>query len=124
MNIWLIISSVLTFVLGIGHTVLGEWRGERVLVKKIQNVQLFETSEKDILAKNVVRLAWHATSIIWCGVGAIFLYAAFIDLNSQIIIIRILSISFLLTGLLSLITVPQKTILFIMIAATSWMGTL
>ena len=124
MNVWLAISSVLSFVLGIGHSVLGEWIGERVLVKKIQNVQLSAIAEKDILAKKVVRLAWHATSIMWCGVGFVFLYASFIELNNFVTIIRILSISFILISFLSLLTVPRKVFLFLAISATSWIGTL
>ena len=124
MNVWLIISSILSFVLGIGHTVLGEWVGERVLVKRIQSLQLSEISEKDILAKKVVRLAWHATSIMWCGIGVIFFYCSFIDHTYYLIFIRILSISFFLISFLSLLTVPKKMSLFLAIAISSWVGTL
>ena len=124
MNIWLIISSILCFVLGIGHTVLGEWKGERLLVRRIQKLQLLESAEKDILAKKVIRLAWHATSIMWCGIGAIFLYSSFAEMTHILFIIRILSISFLFTALLSLVTAPQKIGLFLLISVTSWVGTL
>ncbi len=124
MNIWLMVSSILSFVLGIGHTVLGEWIGERVLVKKIQTLQLSEIEEKNLEAKKVVRLAWHATSIMWCSIGVIFLYSSFIDLNNQFIIIRILSITFLLLAVFALLTAPKKGALFLIISITSLIGTL
>jgi hypothetical protein len=56
---------------------------------------------------------WHATSIMWCGFGTLLLYAAFIELNPQITsMMRIVSLTFLLTSFLSLA-----------ISITTWMGT-
>ena len=43
MNPWFLIASILSYVLGIGHSVLGEWTGDRVLVKRIQGIALFAT---------------------------------------------------------------------------------
>jgi len=124
MNLWFLTASILSSVLGIGHSVLGEWMGERVLVKKILGITLFEESEKDVLAKRVVRLAWHATSIMWCGFGTLLLYAAFVELNPPIIsMMRVVSVTFLLTSFLSLAIVPRKTWLFLAISITAWMGT-
>lgn len=124
MNPWFFIGSILSFVLGIGHSVLGEWMGERVLVKRIRGIPLFEEAEKDVLAKRVVRLAWHATSIMWCGFGTLLLYAAFVELNPPIILMmRVVSVTFLLTSFLSLAIVPRKTWLFLAISITAWMGT-
>jgi hypothetical protein len=124
MNLWLLISSLLSFILGIGHSLLGEFIGERVLVKTIHKLKLFDNTEKDLVAKRVVRLAWHATSIMWCGFGAIFLYVSFITMNSNIeVIIRIISITFLLTAVLALVTIPKRLI-FLVIAVISWIGTL
>ena len=124
MNPWFLAASILSYVLGIGHSVLGEWAGDRVLVKRIQGVALFEEVEKDILGKRVVRLAWHATSIMWCGFGTLLLYAAFIELNPPIIsMMRIISLMFLLTSFLSLVSVPRKAWLFLAISISAWMGT-
>jgi hypothetical protein len=124
MNPWFLAASILSYVLGIGHSALGEWTGNRVLVKRIQGMTLFEEAEKDLQGKRVVRLAWHATSIMWCGFGTLLLYAAFIELNPQITsMMRIVSLTFLLTSFLSLATVPRKTWLFLAISITTWMGT-
>ncbi len=124
MNPWFLAASMLSYVLGIGHSVLGEWAGDRVLVKRIQGVALFDEVEKDILGKRVVRLAWHATSIMWCGFGTLLLYAAFIELDPPITsMMRIISLIFLLTSLLSLMSVPRKAWLFLAISITAWMGT-
>ncbi len=124
MNPWFLIASILSYVLGIGHSILGEWAGDRVLVKRIQGIALFEDADKDALGKRIVRLAWHATSILWCGIGTLLLYAAFIELNPQIILMmRVVSFTFLLTSFLSLATVPRKTWLFLAISICAWMGT-
>ena len=98
--------------------------GDRVLVKRIQGMALFEEPEKDVQGKRVVRLAWHATSIMWCGFGTLLLYAAFIELNPPIIsMMRIISLMFLLTSFLSLVSVPRKAWLFLVISISAWMGT-
>jgi hypothetical protein len=124
MNPWFLVGSILSYGLGIMHSALGEWAGDRVLVKRIQGVALFEEAEKDALGKRVVRLAWHATSILWCGFGTLMLYAAFIEMSPQIsFVMRIVSLSFLLTFFLSLATVPRKGWLFLAISITAWMGT-
>jgi hypothetical protein len=57
MNAWFLTGSILSYVLGIAHSLLGEWVGDRVLVKRIQGIALFEEEEKDILGKRIVRLA-------------------------------------------------------------------
>jgi len=91
---------------------MGEWVGERVLVKRIQNIQLSEIEEKDITAKQVVRLAWHATSITWCGMGVLFLYTSFVELNHTLVIIRILSITFFLLVFFPFSRCPEKRFCF------------
>lgn len=124
MNYWFLVSSLLSLSLGIGHSLLGELIGGRVLVKTIQNLTLYDNIEKDILAKKIVRLAWHATSIMWCGFGVIFFYASFITINNNTEwIIRIISITYLSIALLAAITYPKRLI-FLLIAVISWIGTL
>lgn len=124
MNLWFLIASILSYVLGIGHSVLGEWAGDRVLVKRIQGIALFEDADRDALGKRIVRLAWHSTSLLWCGFGTLLLYAAFIESSPPItLMIRVVSITFLLTFFLSLATVPRKAWLFLAISITAWMGT-
>ena len=125
MNAWLLIAAVLSFILGVGHTLLGEWCGDRVLVRRIASLTLFENMEKDRLAKRIVRLAWHATSIMWCAFGGLIFYCTFIELNNQVVIaIRIASLSFFAISVLAILTVPRKMWLFLGISITAWMGTL
>ncbi len=124
MNPWFLVAAGFSFVLGVGHTVLGEWVGERILVRRLLTLALFAEKEKDDLAKRVVRLAWHATSIMWCGFGALFLYAALTELDDQgVVMLRIASLVFLCTGVLSLLTVPRKMLLFLVVSGSAWMGT-
>ncbi len=76
------------------HTVVAEWKGERRLVWRITQLTLFDSSDaKDLLAKRIVRLAWHLTSLIWCGCAVVLAYLAFVEASGPIIVVvRILSL--------------------------------
>jgi len=127
MNIFLLLASILSFILVLGHTLRGEWVGERTLVRRITNLSLFDDEEKDARAKRVVRVAWHVPSIAWGGIGAILFYAALIDMTGPtIIIIRIISITFFASAVFSLIVNRGKHaswILFLLTSIFAWLGT-
>ncbi len=57
MNIFFLVAAILSFILASGHSLLGEWLGERVLVTRIKKLIIFENEDKDILAKKILRLA-------------------------------------------------------------------
>jgi hypothetical protein len=87
-------------------------------------VDLFQDADKNELARGLVRLAWHATSIQWCGIATFFLCATFLELSGGLILaIRILSLTFLATTVLALITVPKRAWLFGAIFVCGWVGT-
>ena len=125
-NIYLLLASILSFVLVMGHSLRGEWIGERTLVKRITRLKLFDEEEKDIRAKRVVRVAWHVPSIAWGGIGSILFYAALINMNSSTsIIIRIISITFFVSAVFSLIANRGKHaswVLFLLTSILAWMG--
>jgi len=127
MNIYLLAASILSFVLVLGHSLRGEWIGGRTFVRRITNLQLFDEEEKDIRAKRVVRVAWHVPSIAWAGIGSILFYAALIDMTGPTsIIIRIISTTFFLSAVFSLIVNRGKHaswILFLLTSILAWAGT-
>ena len=93
MNVFLLIAATVLFLIGVMHSVVAEWKGERKLVWRITQLTLFESNDaKDLLAKRIVRLAWHLTSLVWCGIAAVLAYIAFVEASGSIIVIvRILS---------------------------------
>jgi hypothetical protein len=116
MNVFLLIAAAVLFSIGIMHSVVAEGTGERRLVRRITQLTLFDSSDaKDLLARRIVRLAWHLTSLIWCGCAVVLAYIAFVETSESIIaIVRILSVVFLLHSALSLAIVRGKH--------ASWLG--
>jgi hypothetical protein len=128
-NIFLLIAAAVLLVIGIMHTVLAEWKGDRRLVWRIQQLTLFESdAAKDLLAKRIVRLAWHATSLVWCGCAVVLAYVAFVEATGPIIaVVRILSAVFLLHSVLSLAIARGRHaswLGFLIVGVFSFLGTI
>jgi hypothetical protein len=108
---------------------VAEWKGERRLVWRISQLRLFDSSDaKDLLAKRIVRLAWHLTSLIWCGCAVVLAYIAFVEASESIVVIvRILSSVFLLHSVLSLAIVRGRHaswLGFLIVSVFSFLGTM
>ena len=129
MNVFLLIAAAVLFSIGILHSVVAEWAGERRLVWRITRLTLFDSSDaKDLLARRIVRLAWHLTSLVWCGIAAVLGYTAFVEASESIIaIVRILSVVFLLHSALSLAIVRGRHsswLGFLIVSVFSYLGTM
>ena len=129
MNIFLLIAAAVLAAIGIMHTVVAEWKGERRLVWRIQQLTLFDSDDaKDLLAKRIVRLAWHATSLVWCGCAVVLAYVAFVEATGPIIaVVRILSAVFLLHSVLSLAIARGRHaswLGFLIVGVSSFLGTI
>ena len=73
-SLLLAIASLGCFAATIAHSALGE----RYFVPQIQAQTEWPGSAKsNELRKQIVRLAWHATSVVWAGFGAMFLALLF-----------------------------------------------
>ena len=126
MNTYLIIAGITAIIASIGHSIFGEWIGERVLVARISRLELLEDHKKDDLAKRVLRLSWHCPSIAWFGVVGILFYMATLNLSEpMIIILRTFSLIFFASLLLSLATARGRHIswvLFSVVSICTWLG--
>lgn len=69
----LLVSAGLAGLLGIAHSVLGEQRLLGPLLAPDQRVGLLAKSG---FARNILRFAWHLTSIAWWGLGAVLVAVA------------------------------------------------
>jgi hypothetical protein len=128
MNVFLLFAAAVLFCIGIMHTVVAEWKGDRRLVWRITRLTLFDSSEaQDVLAKRIVRLAWHLTSLIWCGTATVLAYIAFVEASESItVIVRILAFVFLFHSALSLAIARGKHaswIGFLIVSVLSFLGT-
>jgi hypothetical protein len=128
MNVFLLIAAVVLFLIGIMHTVLAEWKGERTLVRRITHLRLLDSSDsQDLLARRIVRLAWHLTSITWCGIAAALTYLSFAEQTGSLkIVVRILGSTFFLHSVLSLVIARGKHpswYLFLIVSVFCFLGT-
>lgn len=105
MNVFLLIAAVVLFFIGVMHTALAEWKGKRTLVRRITQLRLLDSSEaEDLLARRIVRLAWHLTSLTWCGIAAALAYLSLAEQTESLqTVVRILGATFLLHSVLSVI---------------------
>jgi hypothetical protein len=129
MNLPLLLAAAVLFCMGIMHTVVAEWQGDRRLVWRITHLTLFDSSDaKDLQAKRIVRLAWHLTSLIWCGCAVVLAYVASVEASGPVIaVVRILSVVFLLHSVLSLAIARGRHpswLGFLIVSVSSFLGTI
>ncbi len=108
MNLYLFISSCLTFLLAILHSVLGELK----IFRYFNNVQGLPVLQgipllwkKPEAAKLTIRMVWHVTTVLALAIGIILCNYSFIQtLNTtDIYVIKIIGGSMLVSCLVSLI---------------------
>lgn len=94
-------AAVLTVVIGIVHSWLGEVRIVTPLVAGAKRAPVMEKSE---FARQVVRFAWHITSVAWWGFAAILAAFATGPLagHDHIVLIAIAA-TFIVSGLVTLV---------------------
>lgn len=107
MQTYLLISAILTIVLALAHSVLGEWR----LLRSMKNEVLPQIKGIPALfnsggfSKNTIRFVWHVTSIFGLSLAAILLYFSNLATlgSTEGFIIKIISAAMILAGLVTFI---------------------
>lgn len=93
----LIIGSVLLILIGLIHSYLGE---KYILIRLFKR-DIPKLFGSDVFTKQVLRFAWHLTTVAWFGFAAI-LATLHYDLNSRDgILLYIISLVFLISGAIS-----------------------
>ncbi len=123
MNFWLIIGAALVVFIAALHGILGE----RYIIMRLWNQDdLPKLLGSDLFTKRVLRFAWHLTTVAWLGFAALLLLGAGQDGEiNRAAVASVISITFLLSALLSLIITRGRHlswIVFLAIAATAWIG--
>lgn len=94
----LLVAAVLTVLIGIAHSYLGE----RYILIRLFRRALPPLFGDDRFTKNTLRFAWHITTIAWIGMAVIFCYLHFDALSKQALL-GALGATFGLSGLTALI---------------------
>lgn len=69
----LLIAAVLTFAVGIAHSVLGE---KLLLMRLFRRPDLPTLAGSATFAARTLRFAWHITTVAWWGFGAMLVLAS------------------------------------------------
>jgi len=95
----LVLSAVLTFFIGLAHSYLGE---KFILIRLFQINNIPKIMGHDWFTKQVLRFAWHLTTVAWWGFAAIML-VVYNEGNNQNSILFIISIVFGISGIFALL---------------------
>jgi len=98
----LLIAALLVFVIGLIHS----WLGEVRLIGPLLDPQKRRGMlEKSVFARQILRFAWHLTTIAWWGFGAVLAsYAFSAPDNSATYVLGIIAATFFVTGIITLVT--------------------
>lgn len=95
----LIIAAILIFFIGIAHSVLGE---HFIIKRLLRRDNLPKVYGCDDFTKKTIRFAWHITTTAWFGLAAICIQLSAIEVNSSHFIQYSISLTFAVSGLISL----------------------
>lgn len=87
------------FVIGIGHSILGERYILIRLLRRPDLPQIFGSAE---FTKRTLRFAWHLTSVAWWGMAALFLLLARQSLSASNVML-VLGVTSLASALVTLV---------------------
>src|SRR5690349_5039380 len=129
MNLPLLLAAVASWLLGAMHTVMGECWGKRRLARRPPHSRAFDPENpKDVLTARIVRVAWHSTSITWCGIGVVLAVLASTESTPSVIVaLRVIALTFLCCALLSLWIARGRHpswVLFSLVAAAAFAGSM
>jgi hypothetical protein len=93
----LLISSMLLIFIGLVHSYLGE----RYILIRLFKRELPKLFGSDKFTKQVLRFAWHLTTVAWFGFATILLSLYFLPENFSAILLYIISVVFLISGAMS-----------------------
>ncbi len=101
-NTGLLAAGILAVALGVIHSWLGEQRILGPLLAPARRQGILASSA---FVRQVLRYAWHLTSLAWWGMGAVLAALAFSPLDPQgRIVLACLGVTFLVTGIVILVT--------------------
>lgn len=112
----LILAATLAIFIGVAHSYLGE---RYILIRLFKKDDLPKLFGSDWFTKRVLRFAWHLTTVAWWGFAAILYVISAPGGNIQKQILIIISVVFLVSGLLSSIFTKGKHISWIIFWAIS-----
>ena len=109
-------------LIGITHSYLGE---TRILIPMYAQFKLPILRGSDRATKNVMRFAWHLTSVAWAGLGGVLFAAGSPVANPIALATRIIAVTFAIHALVTAGATRGRHyawIIFTAIAVLAWVG--
>jgi len=98
----LLIAALLTIIIGVVHSWLGEVRLIGPLLAPDKRRGMLA---KSTFARQTLRFAWHLTTIAWWGFAAVLVgFALSVPAYSTHMVLGVIAVTFLMTGLITLVT--------------------
>lgn len=123
MNTMLLAGALISALIGIVHSILGE---RLVLTPLFSRGDLPALLGSTIFARHTLRFAWHLTTVLLLGICAVVMVLARSPLEPQSVwSLRVLALTFLGCSLVSLIGARARHFswwVFLVIAALLWIG--
>jgi hypothetical protein len=123
MSVMLLVAGLLSALIGIAHSVLGE---KLVLGPLFRRADLPKLLGSTTFARQTLRFTWHLTTVLLLGIGAVVVVFSLSPSYPQsACIIRVLAATFAVCSLLSLIGARAKHFswwVFLIIAVLLWLG--
>lgn len=123
MNLYFIAAAILTLGVGFAHS----WLGERyILMRLIRSPNISQLFRNDVFVKRTLRLAWHVTTVAWCGLAALLLASALSPPDAfALVLSKIVAATFLTSSIFALIASRGQHlswVVFLVIAGLAWLG--
>ena len=112
----LLVASILLIFIGAVHSLLGE---KYLILRLLKRDNLPKLFGGDEFTKQLIRFAWHLTTLAWWAIAAIlWVFWGGVDAQ-QHIILQIIAVTFVLSGTLALVASKGKHLSWIIFYAIS-----
>jgi len=123
MNVVLLVAGLLSALIGIAHSVLGE---KLVLGPLFRRDDLPKLLGSTTFARQTLRFTWHLTTVLLLGIGAVVMVLSLSTADPRSTwVLQVLAATFTVCSLLSLIGARAKHFswwVFLIIAVLLWFG--
>ena len=124
MNLFLMVGGLLSALIGIVHSVLGEKLVLRPLFERGEVPKLLGSTA---FAHRTLRFTWHLTTVLLVGIGAVVVDLSRLPPDStSTCVLQVLTATFAVCSLVSLVGARSKHFswwVFLIIAVLLWLGT-
>ena len=100
MNWFYLTGAMLGVIVAASHSYLGE---RHIVVRLLKREDLPKLRGSDKFTRQILRFAWHLTSLAWLGFAAILFYSAIGKQGNMQIIVQIIAVTFAIHAIVTFV---------------------